>query len=117
MVDLLLEHGATGGLIDVMNAFEKGNYDLADMVADTSMTGEDCEGYLLGAWKYKAYVLQEEVDKLRSELAAALKQQVTSTDTCDCACCLIHLSMSALMFTHPPLTAMLCGHACVLHAP
>ena len=111
----LLGYGATAWKLDVMKAVEKGDYYLAGMLAETD--GGDSTSYLLQALSNRACHLEDEVDKLRSELAAALKQQVTSADTCECACCLLHLSMSALMLSQPCPNAMLCGRACVLHAP
>ena len=81
MVDLLLDHGAIGGTIEVMLALEKCEYDLASMIASES--GD--QQYLIDCLVSEASGLQADVKKLRSELAAALKQQVTINS----ACCLL----------------------------
>ena len=93
MMELLLDHGAIGGTIEVMLAFEKSDYSLASMVASNS----EGQQYLIDRLVCEASGLQEDVKKLRSELAAALKQQVTIAGTCDSACCLLDLSNRAVM--------------------
>lgn len=95
MVDLLLDHGAIGGTIEVMLALEKCDYGLASMIASDS----DDQQYLIDRLVCEASGLQADVKKLRSELAAALrlKQQVTIAGNCDSACCLLDLSMRAVM--------------------